>query len=77
METRTVVRGWLVAALAISLAIFGNPSLRAQQASQPAPAAKAPEHAKQYKRLLIRNAMVIYGNAEPPSGRRASAWKTA
>jgi len=30
--------------------------------------AKAPEHAKQYSRLLIRNAMVIYGNAEPPFG---------
>jgi imidazolonepropionase-like amidohydrolase len=29
---------------------------------------KAPEHAGQYSRLLIRNAMVIYGNAEPPFG---------
>jgi len=29
---------------------------------------KAPEHAKPIKRLLIANAMVIYGNAKPPYG---------
>jgi imidazolonepropionase-like amidohydrolase len=29
---------------------------------------KAPVHAKQVKRLLIKNAMVIYGNAKPPFG---------
>jgi len=68
MKNRTAVRGWLVAVLAISLAIIGTASLTAQQAPQSAPAVKAPEHAKQYKRLLIRNAMVIYGNAEPPFG---------
>jgi hypothetical protein len=69
MKIRTaVIRGWLVAPLAISMAIFSTASLTAQQASQSAPAVKAPEHAKQYKRLLIRNAMVIYGNAEPPFG---------
>jgi imidazolonepropionase-like amidohydrolase len=31
-------------------------------------ATRAPEHARQYRRLLIRNAMVIYGNAKPPYG---------
>jgi len=40
----------------------------APQAQKTETAVKAPEHAKQYKRLLIRNAMIIYGNAEPPFG---------
>lgn len=31
-------------------------------------AARGPEHARQYRRLLVRNAMVIYGNAKPPYG---------
>jgi imidazolonepropionase-like amidohydrolase len=31
-------------------------------------AAPAAAHDKRYKRLLIRNAMVIYGNAKPPYG---------
>ena len=69
MKIRTaVIRGWLVGPLAISMAIFSTASLTAQQASQSAPAVKAPEHAEQVKRLLIRNAMVIYGNAEPAFG---------
>jgi imidazolonepropionase-like amidohydrolase len=29
---------------------------------------RVPEHARQYRRLLIRNAMVIYGNAKPAYG---------
>ena len=29
---------------------------------------RGPEHARQYRRLLIRNAMIIYGNAKPPYG---------
>jgi imidazolonepropionase-like amidohydrolase len=33
-----------------------------------AQANKLPEHAHQYRRLLIRNAMIIYGNAKPPYG---------
>ncbi|MBE3095503.1 MAG: amidohydrolase family protein [Planctomycetes bacterium] len=33
-----------------------------------APAAKPPVHAKQVQRLLITNAMVIYGNAKPAYG---------
>jgi len=36
--------------------------------AQPAPAAAPALHAKQVKRLLIKNAMVIYGNAKPPYG---------
>jgi imidazolonepropionase-like amidohydrolase len=38
------------------------------QAGPQAQAAQGPVHAKVYKRLLIRNAMVIYGNAEPAFG---------
>src|SRR3954464_8317283 len=40
---------------------------RAPLAQAPAPA-KAPVHAKQVKRLLIRNAMVLPGPAVPASG---------
>jgi imidazolonepropionase-like amidohydrolase len=29
---------------------------------------RGPEHARQYRRLMIRNVMVIYGNAKPPYG---------
>ena len=55
-------------ALVLGLAASGYPGLPAEHAGPQAAAANAPEHAKQYKRLLIRNAMVIYGNAEPPFG---------
>jgi imidazolonepropionase-like amidohydrolase len=63
----------LVAALSLVVAIaFIVPALLvADQAPAPAAkaaAGKAPVHARQVKRLLIRNAMVIYGNAEPPFG---------
>ena len=68
MKIRTALKGSLVAALAVSLAIFSCASLKAQQVSPSAPAVKAPVHAEQVKRLLIRNAMVIYGNAEPAFG---------
>lgn len=63
--------GWVLRAaivLIITLAFFGSAVLTAEQAAQRPEAAKAPDHARQYKRLLIRNAMVIYGNAEPPFG---------
>ena len=43
-------------------------ALAAPRAQGPAAGAKAPVHAKQVKRLLITNAMVIYGNAKPPFG---------
>lgn len=35
---------------------------------EPAAQDSRPQHARQYRRLLIRNAMVIYGNAKPPYG---------
>ena len=45
--------------------LFGS----AVAARQPArPASTAPVHAKAVKRLLIRNAMVIYGNGKPAFG---------
>jgi len=40
----------------------------ARSAAQTRSAGRAPEHAKQYKRLLIRDAMIVYGNAKPPYG---------
>ncbi|MGB9005093.1 MAG: amidohydrolase family protein [Candidatus Aminicenantales bacterium] len=54
--------------LAIALAVLGQAAPAAAQAGLPAASLKAPVHAKIYKRLLIRNAMVIYGNAEPAFG---------
>jgi len=68
MKERAVGGVLLFFALVLSLAASGRPGLPADQAGPQVPAANAPEHAKQYKRLLIRNAMVIYGNAEPPFG---------
>ena len=50
----------------VGLAVLGPALLEAQ--SSASPTAPAPEHAKPVKRLLIRNAMIIYGNAEPPFG---------
>ncbi len=55
---RTLIAG---ASLAFGASI---PSAQAPAALGP----KAPVHAKQVKRLLIKNAMVIYGNAKPPFG---------
>jgi len=56
-----------VASLASALPVIGHDAQPAQ--SQPAgSAAKAPAHGAKVQRLLIRNAMVIYGNAEPPFG---------
>ena len=52
---------------AFALAGLGQ-ALAAAQAAVSSATAPAPEHAKQVKRLLIRNAMIIYGNAEPPFG---------
>ncbi len=44
------------------------PGAFAPQAAGQGGRGKAPEHAKGVKRLLITNAMVIYGNAKPPYG---------
>jgi len=61
----------LLASLVTAVA-FALPALMAADQTPAAAArtsaAKAPVHAKAVKRLLIRNAMVIYGNAEPPFG---------
>lgn len=53
--------GALVSALIIPLAV--SPA-----AQQSAPVGKAPAHAKGVRRLLIRNTMVVYGNARPAFG---------
>ena len=53
-------------AVVVSVAVAGAPSAQGQA---PAPAgAKAPVHAKQVRRLLVRNAMVIVGNGTPAAG---------
>jgi imidazolonepropionase-like amidohydrolase len=54
-----------VVLLAGSVLLVG-PGLSARQPSPPA--AKAPVHARTVTRLLIRNAMVIYGNGKPAFG---------
>jgi imidazolonepropionase-like amidohydrolase len=51
-------------ALAAALAIVSAPAAQ----SPTVPAAKAPVHAKQVKRLLIRNAMIIPGTGTPAYG---------
>ncbi len=54
----------IVAALGLVLLATQGPLARVQNASAPA----APTHAKPVGRLLIKNAMVIYGNAKPAFG---------
>jgi imidazolonepropionase-like amidohydrolase len=54
-----------MAALTVLLALAMHAGPRAEQAATRPP---APTHAKAVKRLLIRNAMVIYGNAKPAFG---------
>ncbi len=57
------------AGLLVGLAWLASPALPATQAAQPGVAsAKPPVHAQPVKRLLIRNAMVVYGNARPAFG---------
>jgi imidazolonepropionase-like amidohydrolase len=64
---KKMTRAALLFVLAIvGLAVLGHALPEAQPATSAA--APAPEHAKPVKRLLIRNAMIIYGNAEPPFG---------
>lgn len=56
---------WLVAAIITAIAAITLPV----GADQTAPAAaKSPVHATPVKRLLIKNAMVVYGNAKPAFG---------
>jgi len=70
---KKVAGKWLaLGMLVVSLAVLGTIVPTADGIAQPAQAsqsaANAPVHAKQVNRLLIRNAMVIYGNAEPAFG---------
>src|SRR5688572_26402659 len=60
----------LVLLLVVSLAlVYQGEPLAQQTARGSADSAQGrPEHARQYRRLLVRNAMVIYGNAKPPYG---------
>jgi imidazolonepropionase-like amidohydrolase len=53
--------------LAIVFAFAGAAIAERPGAAQ-APAARAAAHNGQYTRLLIRNAMVVYGNTKPPYG---------
>src|SRR3954469_22428032 len=56
----------LAVSFASTLLTFG---VSAQQSSSPQTARPGPSiHAKVARRLVIRNAMVIYGNAKPPAG---------
>lgn len=62
----------LILAVLLPAAVAGTLSMRGAAAQQAAPAVQAaappPLHARSPRRLIIRNAMVIYGNARPPSG---------
>ena len=65
------VRSWFsVAALSSAIVTLAPALPIAQQAKPPAAKtnAKAAQHSGVYKRLVISNAMVIYGNAKPPYG---------
>ncbi len=55
--------GRLFVALGVLLVLIATAGIRADQR-----AAAGPTHGKAVKRLLIRNAMVIYGNAKPAFG---------
>lgn len=66
MKKRMLVRAFII--LVISIMVIGSTVMTASQATQPSSETNTPVHAKSYKRLLIRNAMIIYGNAEPPFG---------
>jgi len=66
---------WKAAVLAVGSAVCMAAVLAAGQAVETAGqtadqdiSTPAPEHAQQVKRLLIKDAMIIYGNGEPPFG---------
>jgi imidazolonepropionase-like amidohydrolase len=65
-----MVRGWIARHTASSLAftvVFGGLALVTSAQVRPAPRDTA-THARKPSRLLIRRAMVIYGNGKPPYG---------
>ncbi len=59
-------RQFMLLAPLVVLVLAASVSMDAQRG--PSPAAPAPTHAQAVKRLLIKNAMVIYGNAKPAFG---------
>lgn len=72
MKNKVAGRWLVLAMLVVGLEVLGT-AVRtdgrvAQTALASSAAAKAPVHAQQVPRLLIKNAMVIYGNAEPAFG---------
>jgi imidazolonepropionase-like amidohydrolase len=61
----------LILAVVLPAVLAGALSLQraaAQQPGQAVQAAAPPLHARSPRRLIIRNVMIIYGNARPPSG---------
>ena len=52
----------------IAIAVLLTFGLAAEPQPPPPSVAAAALHAKQPRRLVIKNAMVIYGNAKPPYG---------
>jgi len=63
---RTPTFGWRRFAAAVAVCAAATAVLAGSQSGQPP--SKAPAHAATVRRLLIRNAMVIYGNAKPAFG---------
>ncbi len=72
MDKRPGGKWFVTCSLVVGLAVLGCmlPAVEgiAQQTQTAPVAAKTPMHAKPVNRLLIRNAMIIYGNAEPAYG---------
>ena len=64
---RFVLRGVAAAAICVC-SLFGGPSSTAPSAQTPAAGPRAPVHARQVRRLLIKDAMVIPGTATPAYG---------
>ena len=73
-SSRPFLRSFLASSLLIALVMTpAGARIAAQAPAASAQAAtnggrKAPVHAQAVKRLLITNAMVIYGNGKPPYG---------
>ena len=66
MQKRHITRWSVLVLLVVGLAMVVSSEPSAQQPAQPS--VKAPVHATAVGRLLIKNAMVIYGNARPAFG---------
>ena len=67
-----------VAVVVLALAPGASlPRAQAPAAAQTPPGAKAPVHAKQVKRLLVKNAMVVLAPDSPQLERRFDLYRTA